>query len=181
MKSQRLHVRGSYVETCRQCVLYICTNLWFLCSHTLSVFSSTKCVHFLRAISSAEEFSPLPMASSTTGGPIILIPYRDGEGEERGGVTAAFKTHSLPFHTVAFFKTSTLPSTRAIISVTESRSQKYLLANSPLPETQSEILMLPDCSTLNHWIVALRERHAHVPRRYLTTICQHTSLKSNFR
>lgn len=96
-------MRGSYVETCRQCVLYICTILWFLCSHTLSVFSSTKCVHFLRAISSTEEFSLLPIASSTTGGPIILIPYRDGEGEEEG-VTGAFKSYSLPFHTVAFLK-----------------------------------------------------------------------------
>lgn len=39
---------------------------------------------FLRTISSAMEFRSLPTASSTTGGPIIPIPYGDGEWEGLG-------------------------------------------------------------------------------------------------
>lgn len=58
---------------------------------------------FLRAISSAEEFSPLPIASSTTGGPIILIPYRDGEREGWGGLQGLFKGDSLPSLTLFYF------------------------------------------------------------------------------
>lgn len=99
--------------------------------------------------------------------------------EKSEGGCRGFQKPLITFSYCCFFLKGA--NTRAIISVTESRSQKYLLANSPLPETQSEILTLPDCSTLNHWIVALRERHAHVPRCFLTTICQHILLKSNFR
>lgn len=50
------------------------------CAYAPSVFSSTKCVHFLRAISSAEEFRPLPTASSTTGDPIILVVMGKAKG-----------------------------------------------------------------------------------------------------
>lgn len=135
------------VQAARPMYTYISLILCFLCSHTLSVFSSTKCVHFLRAISSAEEFSPLPLASSTTGGPIILIPYRHGEGEEwEGGLQGL------------------------------SKAPHYLYILLPPPELwflwlkagvksiclliHLEILVLPECSALNHWIVALRERRA---------------------
>lgn len=57
---------------------------------------------FLRAISTAEEFLPLPIASSTTGGPIILIPYRDSEGAAYGVRGSFFKGGSRPSHTGAF-------------------------------------------------------------------------------
>ena len=53
----------------------------------------------LRAISCSEEFGPLANASSTTGGLIILLPYRDGEWEVGGG---DFKGYSLSSYTVAF-------------------------------------------------------------------------------
>lgn len=74
---------------------YLRTFCSFRCSHALSIFSLTKCDHFLSAISSAEEFSSLPIASSTTGGPIILIPYRDSEREEWGLRGVCKATHYL--------------------------------------------------------------------------------------
>lgn len=38
------------------------------------------------------------MASSTTGGPIILIPYRDGEGEGRLAVVGGLQGFSKSTH-----------------------------------------------------------------------------------
>lgn len=104
-----LHVGRGFPEVCRKkvcmrahstgpkhtgCVshVYIVPFSAF-CAYTPSVFSSTKCVHFLRAISSTEEFRPLPTASSTTGGPIILIAV--GKGKGWGQVMRGFKIFSL--------------------------------------------------------------------------------------
>lgn len=89
---------------------------------------------FLRAISCAEEFSPLPNASSTTGGPIILNPYRDGDGEVWGGggyrgISKA--THYL--YILLLFKMESSDSTSTVVLVTESRSQKYLQTNFSFP------------------------------------------------
>lgn len=67
-------------------------------AYTPSVFSSPDCVHFLRAISSTEEFSPLPTASSTTGGPIIR--GRRGAG---GWVIGGFKAFSLHIYAAAAY------------------------------------------------------------------------------
>lgn len=79
--------------------IYIYNPLFSLLTYSICPQLDQMCPFpesFLRAINSAEEFRPLPMASSTTGGPIILIPYRDGEGK-RWGVTGAFQkaTHYL--------------------------------------------------------------------------------------
>lgn len=70
---------GSCIWMCRQRAVCV-----YVCMYVLCLQLSQMCPFpesFLRAISSAEEFSPLPIASSTAGGPIILIPYRDGEVE----------------------------------------------------------------------------------------------------
>lgn len=87
------------VPICKH-VLYCVYNLLLsLLTHSICLQLHQMCPFpesFLRAISSAEEFSPLPIASSTTGGPIILVPYRDGEGEGWGGYRGVSKvTHYL--------------------------------------------------------------------------------------
>lgn len=80
------------------CMYVLCLQLSQMCPFPES---------FLRAISSAEEFSPLPIASSTAGGPIILVPYRDGEGERwwwLGGVTGGFQRPLITFICCCFLK-----------------------------------------------------------------------------
>lgn len=46
-RASKCACEGSYIWMCRLCALYIFTIHWLLCSRALSVFSSTKCVHFL--------------------------------------------------------------------------------------------------------------------------------------
>ena len=87
------------IYVCMCVCMYACMHVcMYVCMYNPQVSLLTYCIcpqldqmcpfpeSFLRAISCAEEFSPLPNASSPTGSPIILIPYRDGEGEVlRGG------------------------------------------------------------------------------------------------
>jgi len=109
---QSVHVRAPIHERAGS-VTYIHTHIYM---HNPLVSLLAYCIYpqldqmcpfpesFLRAISCAEEFSPLPNASSTTGGPIILNPYRDGEGKVwgGGGLQGHFKGYSLSLYTVAF-------------------------------------------------------------------------------
>lgn len=77
----------------------VCLLTYSICPQLYQMYPFPE--SFLRAISSAEEFRPLPIASSTTGGPIILVPYRDGERDGRGGVKAAVQRRLITFtHTV---------------------------------------------------------------------------------
>lgn len=94
-------MRGAPICAVSVSHIYIYNPLVSLLTYSICLQLHQMCPFpesFLRAISSAEEFSPLPIASSTTGGPIILIPYRDGEGEGwRGGGYRGFlrATHYL--------------------------------------------------------------------------------------
>lgn len=85
---------------CRRsaCPIYIYNPLLSLLTYFIRLQLNQMCPFpesFLRAISTAEEFLPVPIAGSTTGGPIILIPYRDSEG-------AAYGFSGQPSHTGAF-------------------------------------------------------------------------------
>lgn len=150
---------------------YISPIGWFLCSHSSICLQVDRMCPFpevlLKAINSVEEFSPLPIASSTTGGPIILLPYRDRWG---GGLQEVFKGYSLPSYTAAFFFFLSPLTAYLYQSFLVKGKKESLCANLSLRETQSYIFELPDYSTLNHW-------NTEQKTCFLTTLC--ALLKSN--
>lgn len=136
--------RFLYLNMPAVCIAYIymciCTIRRFLRSHTVSVLSSTKCVHFLshswEQLAVLRNSAPYQTPAARLEALLFSTPIEtvmERYGREGGvGVTAAFQRLLIIFIYCCFLRRRPLTAknlTSTVVLVTESRSQKYLLAN----------------------------------------------------